>query len=54
MTALIIGILSSQANLITALIQSQTPEQQKILWDRYIELTAPLHRLLIKLEGLGS
>lgn len=54
MTALIIGILDSQAKLIAILIQSQTPEQQKILWDRYLEITAPLHKLLVKLEGLGQ
>lgn len=54
MTALIIGILDTQVKLIAILVQSQTPEQQKILWDRYIELTTPLHKLLVKLEGLGQ
>lgn len=54
MTPLILGILDTQAKLLIALIQSQTPEQQKLLWDRYIELTAPLHKLLIKVESLGA
>jgi hypothetical protein len=54
MTALIIGILDAQAKLIAVLIQSQTPEQAKLLWDRYIEITEPLHKLLVKVEGLGQ
>ncbi len=51
-TALILAILDSQAKLIVALIQSQTPAQQQVLWDRYIQLTEPLHQLLVKIEGL--
>lgn len=54
MTALILGILDSQAKLLTALIGSQTPAQQAIMWNRYIEVTEPLHKLLAKLEGLNS
>lgn len=46
MLTLILSILDTQAKLLTVLINSQTPEQQKILWDRYIEATEPLHRLL--------
>lgn len=53
MTAIILGILETQAKLITELIKSQTPEQAKILWDRYIEITEPLHKLIVKLEGLA-
>ncbi len=52
MTPLILGILDTQAKLLSTLIQSQTPAQQQVLWDRYITLTAPLHALLIKVEGL--
>ncbi len=54
MTPLILAILDSEAKLIVALINSQTPEQQKLMWDRYIQLTAPLHLLLIKIESLGQ
>jgi hypothetical protein len=54
MTALIIAILDTLSKVLLALIQSQTPAQSQILWDRYIELTAPLHRLLIKIENLGA
>lgn len=53
MTALIIGILDTQAKLLTALIASQTPAQQAVLWDRYIAITEPLHLLLMKIEGLA-
>ncbi len=53
MTALILGILSNQAALITELVKSQTPAEQAQLWQRYIDLTEPLHKLLMKIEGLG-
>jgi hypothetical protein len=54
MTATILAILTTLSGVIAELIKSQTPEQAQILWDRYIQLTDPLHRLLIKLEGLQS
>lgn len=54
MTALILGILDTNAKLITTLIASQTPAQQQIMWDRYMQLTEPLHKLLVKLESLGQ
>lgn len=53
-TPLILAILEANAKLITVLVESQTPEQRKLLWDRYIEVTAPLHRLLVKIESLGQ
>lgn len=52
MTALILGILDSQAKLAVALISSQTPGEQAIMWQRYIDLTTPLHNLLCKLEHI--
>jgi hypothetical protein len=52
MTATILAILNSQAALITELIKSQTPAQQLDLWNRYLDLTAPLHALLCKIEGI--
>ena len=54
MTELILGILDTQAKLITTLVASQTAGQQQVLWDRYIQITQPLHDLLIKIEGLGT
>ena len=54
MTGIVLAILDSMAKIVSTLIASQTPDQQKILWDRYIELTAPLHKLLVKIENLGS
>lgn len=54
MTPLILAILNANAQILTELIKSQTPEQQKVLWDRYIEVTEPLHKLLIKIENLGK
>lgn len=53
-TALILGILDTQAKLISTLVASQSPAQQQILWDRYIQLTQPLHDLLVKVEGLAG
>lgn len=53
-TALVLAIIQTQADLVKVLIASQTPDQQKIMWDRYIELTEPLHKLIVKLENLGS
>jgi len=52
MTPLILGILGGMTELAVAMVKSQTPEQAKVLWDRYIEATAPLHRLLVKVENL--
>ncbi len=49
--ALILGVLDSEGKLMVALLASQTPAQQAVLWDRYIAVTAPLHRLLLKIEG---
>jgi len=50
MTATILAILNSQAQLLLALIGSQTPAQKLVMWDRYITLTAPLHALLMRIE----
>jgi hypothetical protein len=33
-------------NMITALAEGQTPEQKKIMWDRYITLTEPLQLIV--------
>lgn len=49
---LILALLDSQTKVTLALIQSQTPEQQKLLWDRHIQLTEPLYRMLLKIENL--
>lgn len=54
MTAVILGILDTQAKLIMVLVASQTPAQQEVMWERYFQLTQPLHDLLMKIEGLGS
>ncbi|MDP9171499.1 MAG: hypothetical protein M3N54_12840 [Acidobacteriota bacterium] len=54
MTLTVLSILDGITKLAGILIASQTPDQQRILWDRYIQDTAPLHRLLIKLENLGT
>ena len=42
-------LLEAITNLVTAIISGQTPEQKKIFWDRWIEITQPLHELLKKL-----
>ncbi len=52
MTSLILTFLAGITNLATVLIQSMTPAQAQVLWDRYIQVTAPMHQLLIKVEGL--
>jgi hypothetical protein len=49
---LILALLDSQTKVTLALIQSQTADQQKILWDRHIQLTEPLYRILLKIETL--
>jgi hypothetical protein len=54
MTPLILAILDSNAKLLVALIGSQTPAQQAIMWQRYLDLTEPLHRLLVRIEHLGA
>jgi hypothetical protein len=52
MTALILGVLNSQALLFTELIKTQTPPVQLELWQRYLDLTTPLHAWLCKIEGI--
>lgn len=52
MTTLILSILDSEGKIVIALLASQTPAQQQVLWDRYIAVTAPLQALLIRIENL--
>lgn len=47
-------IIESITRLTIALSDSQTAEQRKIMWDRYIELTEPFHRMLVKLMNAGQ
>lgn len=54
MTTLILSIIDSLLKMNLAALQNQSPEQSRILWDRYIEVSAPFHRLLMKIENLGS
>ena len=51
-TATIIALLGGITTLASTVIDSQTADQKKIIWDRYIEVTAPLHQLIVKLENL--
>lgn len=36
------------SNLIAKIADGQTAEQKKILWDRYIEITAPWQALFVE------
>lgn len=47
--AIVLAFLDKLTSLVQVLVASQTPEQSKILWDRYIERTEPLYKLLVKL-----
>jgi hypothetical protein len=48
--AILLALLQSQISLMEKLIDSQTPAQKLLMWDRYITLTAPIHALLMRLE----
>lgn len=37
-------------HLVTVAMEGQTPEQKKILWDRYIELTDPWHKIAVEVS----
>jgi hypothetical protein len=51
MTAeILLAIIRAQIDLMTKLIDSQTPAQKLLMWDRYITLTAPIHALLMRIE----
>jgi hypothetical protein len=38
------------ANLIEVIAEGQSPEQRKLLWDRYIELTDPWHKIAVEVS----
>ena len=48
----VLAILQANSAMNEELIKSQTPAQQQVLWDRYIQISQPLHNLLAKLEGV--
>ena len=50
----IAAIIDSITRLTEVVVKSQTPEQQKIMWDRYIEITGPFHRLAVKILEAGD
>lgn len=50
----IAAIIDSITRLTLAVIESQTPEQRRVMWDRYIEVTEPFHKLMVKLVNAGQ
>jgi hypothetical protein len=48
--AILLAIIQAQIDLMGKLVDSQTPAQKLLMWDRYITLTAPIHALLMRLE----
>lgn len=44
------GAIIALARMVEALAEGQSTEQKKVLWDRYIELTAPFHAIAVELS----
>lgn len=49
---LALAALDSTNKLLAALVESQTADQKKIMWDRHIAATQPLYNLIAKIEAI--
>lgn len=42
-------VIQSITELCKTIAATQTPEQQKIMWDRNLEIVAPFHKAFVRL-----